>query len=394
MRVFIREYCRDVTIRIYGLDGEERTREFFDKYFSDVRDVGKMSDEHPELSGAAESLISKLEEVSQADTEKIQGSETEEITMSNQENKSPKFYNKDNFKSIQNKEYINTDAATAFKIAQKAMAENVDFSTKYDGARSAVTVDGVKDRAFVEVVRKEFNIPESNRAEKSSQHYRREAAPQEKKPAYFGHNDRQQVQENGPKYFNREGFKDIQNKEYIRTDSKTAYEISKEAQKHGIGHSVKYDGARSAVTLDGVKDFVAAVRKEFNIPENSRNEKHTEKPAYFGHKQSQQENSYTGRNDKPQNKEATYFNREGFKDIHNKTYIQTDSRTAYSISREAAKQGVEHSAKYDGAKSAVTVDGVKNRDFIATVKGMAEWAEKVQIKEAQNQNRARNNGAR
>ena len=78
----------------------------------------------------------------------------------------------------------------------------------------------------------------------------------------------------------------------------------------------------------------------------------------------------------------------------NKTYIQTDSRTAYSISREAAKQGVEHSAKYDGAKSAVTVDGVKNRDFIATVKGMAEWAEKVQIKEAQNQNRARNNGAR
>lgn len=355
------------------------------------------TEEHPELSGAAESLISKLEEVSQADTKKIQESETEKITMSNQENKSPKFYNKDNFKSIQNKEYINTDAATAFKIAQKAMAENVDFSAKYDGARSAVTVDGVKDRAFVEVVRKEFNIPESSRAEKSSQHYRREAAPQEKKPAYFGHNDRQQTHENDPKYFNREGFKDIQNKEYIRTDSKTAYEISKEAQKHGIGHSVKYDGARSAVTLDGVKDkdFVAAVRRKFNIPENSRNEKHTEKPAYFGHKQSRQENSYTGRNDdKPQNKEATYFNREGFKDIHNKTYIQTDSRTAYSISREAAKQGVEHSAKYDGAKSAVTVDGVKNRDFIATVKGMAEWAEKVQIKEAQNQNRARNNGAR
>ena len=45
MKVFIREYCRDVTIRIFGLDGEERTKEFFDKHFSDVRGVGKMSDE-------------------------------------------------------------------------------------------------------------------------------------------------------------------------------------------------------------------------------------------------------------------------------------------------------------------------------------------------------------
>lgn len=45
MKVFIREYCRDVTIRIFGLDGEERTKEFFDKHFFDVRGVGKMSDE-------------------------------------------------------------------------------------------------------------------------------------------------------------------------------------------------------------------------------------------------------------------------------------------------------------------------------------------------------------
>ncbi len=354
------------------------------------------SEECPDLSEAVDKLVVKLNEALENEIEKTQEKETEENTMNNQENKAPKFYNKESFKAIQNKEYINTDAATAFKIAQKAMAENVEFSAKYDGAKSAVTVDGVKDRAFVEAVREEFNIPE-NPKEKSVQHHKREAAAQEKKPAYFGHNDRHQaVQENGPKYFNREGFKEIQNKEYIRTDSKTAYEISKEAQKHGIEHSVKYDGAKSMVTVDGVnnKEFVAAVRKEFNIPANNRNEKQTEKPAYFSRKPASQEKDYNGGDDRLQKKEASYFNKEGFKDIRNKTYIQTDSKTAYSISKEATKQGVEHSAKYDGAKSAVTVDGVKDRDFIETVKGMADWAEKVQIKEAQNQNKSRNTEAR
>lgn len=372
------------------------------------------AEEHPELSAAADNIISKLEEVSHSDTEKSQVIETEENTMSNYENKAPKYYTKDSFKEIRNKEYINTDASTAFKIAQRAMAENVEFSAKYDGARSAVTVDGVKDRAFVESVRAEFNIPANSRSErqteKSAQNYRHEYAPQENKPAYFGRkaatqessnsyfarNDKPQSRE--ATYFNREGFKNIQNKEYIRTDSKTAYSISMEAQKFGIEHSVKYDGEKSAVTLDGVKDkaFVAAVRKEFNIPENSRPERQTEKPAYFGHKSAQQgsRNSYPAHNDKTQNKEASYFNREGFKDIRNKTFIQTDSRTAYSISKEAARQGVEHSAKYDGEKSAVTVDGVKDRDFIEAVRGMADWAEKVQIKEAQTQNIARNSGAR
>jgi len=63
LRVFIREYCRDVTIRIYGLDGEERTREFFDKYFSYVRDVGKMSDEaRAENLSEAEYYIATAEE--------------------------------------------------------------------------------------------------------------------------------------------------------------------------------------------------------------------------------------------------------------------------------------------------------------------------------------------
>ena len=86
-------------------------------------------------------------------------------------------------------------------------------------------------------------------------------------------------------------------------------------------------------------------------------------------------------------KDASFFNREGFKDIKNKTYIQTDSKTAYSISKQAQAMGIEHSARYSGEKSAVTVDGVKNRDFIEAVTRMAEWANKVQVREAQNHSR-------
>lgn len=63
MRVFIREYCRDVTIRIFCLDGEERTKEFFDKYFSDVKDVGEMTDEdRAENLSEAEYYIATAEE--------------------------------------------------------------------------------------------------------------------------------------------------------------------------------------------------------------------------------------------------------------------------------------------------------------------------------------------
>lgn len=374
-------------------------------YETVIEALQALAEEHPELLEESEKIITRLGDFFQGEipeTEKIEEIETEENTMSNYGSKAPKFYNKEAFKDIQNKEYIRTDAATAFKIAQRAMEENVEFSAKYDGERSAVTVDGVRDRAFVEAMREEFNIPESSRSEgqydKHAQNYRREAASQEHQPAYFGHGERRQTQENSPKYYNREGFKDIQNKEYVRTDSKTAYAISQEAQKFGIDHSVKYDGEKSTVTLDGVKDkaFVDAVRQEFNIPENSRPKREAEKPSYFGHNTAAQENrnSYPSRNNNPQSKEASYFNREGFKDIRNKTYIRTDSKTAYAISKAATKRGVEHSAKYDGVNSAVTVDGVRNRDFVDAVKKMAAWAEKVQIKEAQNQNRAKSGGAR
>ncbi|MBQ8827384.1 MAG: hypothetical protein IJ007_09860 [Oscillospiraceae bacterium] len=45
MKVYIKEYCRDVTIRIFGTDNEERTKDFFEKYFYDVIGVGIMTDE-------------------------------------------------------------------------------------------------------------------------------------------------------------------------------------------------------------------------------------------------------------------------------------------------------------------------------------------------------------
>ncbi len=39
MKVFLKEYCRDVIIRIYGIDGDEHTREFFEKYLTSVDGV-------------------------------------------------------------------------------------------------------------------------------------------------------------------------------------------------------------------------------------------------------------------------------------------------------------------------------------------------------------------
>ncbi|MCM1524778.1 MAG: hypothetical protein NC120_10005, partial [Ruminococcus sp.] len=68
--------------------------------------------------------------------------------------------------------------------------------------------------------------------------------------------------------------------------------------------------------------------------------------------------------------------------IQNKTYIGTDAKTAYDISRFAEEKGVRFSAKFDEKNSAVTIDGVKNKGFIETVKSMSEWSDKVQVKAA------------
>lgn len=62
MKVFVREYCRDVTVRIYGIDGDERTREFFAKYFADVGGVYETTDEErSEFNSEAEYTVTKGE---------------------------------------------------------------------------------------------------------------------------------------------------------------------------------------------------------------------------------------------------------------------------------------------------------------------------------------------
>ena len=63
MKVFVREYCRDVNVRIYGIDGEERTKDFFKKYFADVEGVYETTDEEREdFSSEAVCTITKADD--------------------------------------------------------------------------------------------------------------------------------------------------------------------------------------------------------------------------------------------------------------------------------------------------------------------------------------------
>ena len=80
----------------------------------------------------------------------------EENTMENQS--TAKFFNKHSYGEIENKAFLSCDAKTAYEIGQKAQEQGVTFSAKYDGDKSAVVVDGVKDKAFVNEVRAEFNL--------------------------------------------------------------------------------------------------------------------------------------------------------------------------------------------------------------------------------------------
>ena len=62
MKVFIKEICRDVTIRIYGTDGDDHTEDFFRKYFRSVEGVYETTeDEHTEYRSEAVYTIEKLE---------------------------------------------------------------------------------------------------------------------------------------------------------------------------------------------------------------------------------------------------------------------------------------------------------------------------------------------
>ncbi len=77
----------------------------------------------------------------------------------------------------------------------------------------------------------------------------------------------QQTQESTAKYFNKHSYGEIENKAFISCDAKTAYAIGQKAQEQGITFSAKYDGDKSSIVVDGVKDkaFVDAVKAEFKV---------------------------------------------------------------------------------------------------------------------------------
>ena len=167
----------------------------------------------------------------------------EENTMENQS--TAKFFNKHSYGEIENKAFLSCDAKTAYAIGQKAQEQGITYSAKFDGDKSAVVVDGVKDKEFVEAVKAEFKVH----------------TPDE------------------PTFFNSRAYKDIENKTFISCDAKTAYEIGQKAQEQGITHSAKFDGNKSSVVVDGVKDkaFVDAVKAEFKV--------HTpDEPTFFNKK--------------------------------------------------------------------------------------------------------------
>jgi len=62
MKVFIKEICRDVIVRIYGTDGDEHTKEFFERFFDNVEGVYETTDdEREEYRSEGVYTIEKLE---------------------------------------------------------------------------------------------------------------------------------------------------------------------------------------------------------------------------------------------------------------------------------------------------------------------------------------------
>lgn len=82
------------------------------------------------------------------------------------------------------------------------------------------------------------------------------------------------------------------------------------------------------------------------------------------------------------NKDYIMGNATKYADIQNKTYINADEKTVVQIAEQAHKEAVPYSAKLDGEKSALTVDGKESKDFIDRIKNMQQWADKVKVREA------------
>lgn len=260
----------------------------YEMFYSAIDALQDYAAKNPQVSKAADILISKICSAYGYDTPEAEHTEpTFDKAERTAESKSEvKYYNKDEYGKIENKFFLNVTAAAAYKIAQKAQAEGIQFSVKYNGDKSVVTLDGERDKPFIDSVKKEF------------------APPKPEQPAFT-------VEDDFP-----------------------AYDVPTEES-----------------TVDDIPPYI---------------------PPNVSAEQKQQ----------PERKKATFYNREEYKDIQNKTFIGTDAKTAYDISKFAEKSGVQFSAKFDGKNSAVTVDGVKSKGFIETVRSISAWSDKVQIKAA------------
>ena len=294
-----------------------------------LQEIIKDAVDNPDYKSKQDEVIARqlIEDISKYSGEDIviyadKLNNVEEKTMENQNKQqtqetTAKYFNKHSYGEIENKAFLSCNAKTAYEISQKAQEQGVTFSAKYDGDKSSIVVDGVKDKAFVDAMKTEFKVHTAD----------------------------------DPTFFNSRAYKDIHNKTFISCDAKTAYAIGQKAQEQGVTFSAKYDGDKSSIVVDGAKDiaFVDAMKREFKV--------HT--------------------SDDP-----TFYNSRAYKDIENKTFLNTDAKTAYAIGQKAQEQGVIYSAKFDGDKSAVTVDGVKDKAFVDAMKAEFNLIDKLNEVEA------------
>ena len=83
--------------------------------------------------------------------------------------KTVKFFNKNEYSKIQHKAYINTDSRTAYDITQKAQ-KGVTVSAKFSEGKATITLDAVKDKAFIDAVENIGKWAEKVRVKYSEKH--------------------------------------------------------------------------------------------------------------------------------------------------------------------------------------------------------------------------------
>lgn len=179
-------------------------------------------------------------------------------------------------------------------------------------------------------------------------------------------------------------YKDIPDKVYISKVSKEQLDkIVPAFENKNIKFSgVQRDNGSYTLTV-GKADEKSAKGIFFPVRKNALNDRQSVQPDRTNEKTADAK------------KEPVIFNKEAYKNTNNKTFINTDAKTAYVISKAAEKSGVEFSTKFNGAKSTVTIDGVKNAEFLNKLQKITDWADKIKISVQKNiDSQNKGNGAR